>query len=180
MKIYCDYDSTLNSMAFSWVQWINLNHNKSITTKDISHWYWVEETFNKSFNDFWKNPTIYSLDIVKPFNEAVLFIKKLQKTYGEDNVSIVTHSYPGTEQAKDRQIIKWFDNINVIHKENKSEITKDGILIDDRPCSVAKHCKLNNQIGIVFTNNDQYGWATVEPILEDLEQIKNKIYFKKL
>lgn len=179
MKIYCDYDGTLNTLDFAWINWINKTYNTNFTLKDVKHWDWIEENFGSSGNDFWKNSIIYDLDIVKPFDKAIFFIKQLQKIYGKDNISIITHSYPGTEKAKDSQIAAWFEDINIIHAEDKSSITNNGILIDDRPCSVAKHCKLNNQYGIVFTNNDQYGWAVVDPVLDDWEQIKDKIYFLK-
>ena len=172
--IYLDFDSTLNNLAFEWVKYINSNYQTNITVQHIKHWDYIEETFGKEANDFWKNPDIYS--IIKPLEGGIEFLNALKEQY---NVSIITHSWPGTEEAKDANIKKFFDGINVIHESEKHKVTYNGILIDDNPHTIVRHCKSNYQYGIVFTNNDTYSWSNIELIKDDINKVSKYIRFKR-
>ena len=178
LKCYVDYDSTLNTLAEEWCIWASYKFKTIVTTKDIKDWYWMENTFGHNVNFFWKTPLTYSLDIVTKRRGAKTFLNTLKHMYGKDNVAIITHSWQGTEEEKDNQIKRFFGDIKVIHEEDKASVTKDGILIDDRPSTVEKHCKRNDKLGIVFTNDDLYGWSTKEHV-ENYEQVKNKMVFKR-
>ena len=177
MKIYCDYDSTLNTLAQAWTDWANRLYHTNITTKDILHWNWMGERFGGSVNDFWKNADIYKNDVVTVLPGSIPFIKTLQSLFGKENVFIVTHSWPGTEVEKDKQIRRKFGFINIIHEADKFRVTNDGILIDDRACTVGYHCQINKMRGIVFNNNNNYGWS-VKEFIEDFETVQTLVSFK--
>ncbi|MFA7287343.1 MAG: hypothetical protein WC055_00540 [Melioribacteraceae bacterium] len=174
LMIYLDFDSTLNNLAHEWVKYINTRYQANITVQHIKHWDWIEETFGKEANDFWKNPDIYSN--IKPLEGAIDFVTELREQY---NVSIITHSWPGTEEAKDDNIKRFFGDINVIHESEKHKVTRDGILIDDNPHTIVKHCESNYQYGIVFTNNNLNSWSSIEIIKDDINNVSKYIRFKR-
>ena len=175
--IYLDFDSTLNNLAFEWIEYINWKYQTNISTLDIKHWDWIEQSFGKEANNFWKNPDIYSNDTIIPLEGALEFVNKLKQNH---NVQIITHSWPGTEKAKDYNIKRFFGDIKIIHESEKHKITKDGILIDDNPHSIVKHCELNYQYGIVFTNNNLNAWSNIENIKGDINKVSKYVRYQNM
>ena len=176
MKIYIDYDSTLNNLAYAWVEYINKKHKQKLKINDILHWDWMEQEFGKEANDFWKNPNIYKDDIIKPLKGAKEFIDKLQE---EHDICIVTSSYPGTENEKNENIKRNFGDVKIIHERVKSNITFDGILIDDKVETILDHCQLNLLPGIVFNNKLKHSWSSPLNVLGQIKPIVNLIKFRE-
>ena len=40
MKLFYDYDSTLNDLCEAWITWINKEHDKNIQLSDVTTWEW--------------------------------------------------------------------------------------------------------------------------------------------
>jgi len=175
MKIFIDYDTTLNNFDHCWFKWLLTEHNIKVNHQDVLYWNYITDTYGQDKDDFWKNPDIYRNDIVQPRKGAQDFIKQLQ--YENKKIAILTSSYPGTEQAKDEHIQRHFGNIEIIHSHDKPTVTKDSILIDDNVLTVRDHCLQNQMPGIVFDNCCN-GWSRSQLICDDLDKIKNLIYFR--
>ena len=155
-NIYIDYDSVLNNLCTAWLKWVSLKYGGNPTTEDIIHWDWLEEQYGKDVNDFWKQKEIYADDIVMPREGAIDFINRIKKY---KSVVILTSTYPGTETAKNNHIKRHFGKIKIINESNKFIHTGSGILVDDRPQTVADHCIHNNQVGVVFNYKGKQAWS---------------------
>lgn len=163
-KIFVDYDSTLNNLDDAWVKWVNEKYNQNITRSHIEHWDWMEDYFGIEANDFFKDPKIYSDDVIVPISGSQNFMFSLCYEYGAENVFIITASANGTTNSKDNHIVEYYNGFgflreNIIHTHDKHEYTKEGIIIDDAVHQVESHCINNNKLGIVFDRDGLNGWS---------------------
>lgn len=181
MKIYVDYDSTINDLDSKWCKWIFKHYKDKITSKDILSWTWIEDTYGKGANSFFQNPDIYSKDIIKPLKNSQNFIDTIIDLFGYENIYIITSSYPGTEIEKEYHICRYFPikSDNIIHSNQKWKHTHDGILIDDNIHTVRDHCKYNKQFGIVFDKGSNNGWSKLTHIMGQVKEIKNYIRIRE-
>lgn len=176
-KVFIDYDSTLVNLAESWCKWIFTNYDKRITTKDILYWTWIENTFGKEADDFFKDYRIYADNVVKPTKNSQKFVDDVISMYGKSYVYIITSSYPGTEKAKKDHILRNYniDKYNIINSYQKHEYTKDSVLIDDNINTIKEHCFKNKTIGVVFDKGGNYGWSKLTNIMGEIKPIANYI-----
>lgn len=154
--IFIDYDSCLNDLNEAWCGYINKKYNANISSKDILHWNWCEDTFGKDSSDFWKDGCNYYFDDIMPREGAIDFINSIRNDY---EIVILTSSWPGTESVKNEHIQRHFGLYNVIHDSNKYLYSGEGILIDDRPQTILNHIAYNDEVGIIFDCYGGYGWS---------------------
>ena len=180
MKIFIDYDSTLNNLGEEWCKWLNKTYVMPlISLSKILHWNYIEETYGKDANKFWQNPNIYENDIVIPIEGANEFINWLLNNFGEENIFISTTSWPTVIMAKNKHIYRHFGipSKNIIHTNDKVKYSKNGILIDDNIANVVNHCKINKDMGIVFNKDNEYSWNKIEDIKDEIPNISPLIRF---
>jgi hypothetical protein len=176
MKIYLDYDGTLCDLPFIWIDWVNKTFDKNFTLQDVIHYDYIANVLGDSANKMWRTKGCYTN--VTPFFKSQFFVDQLKIRFGEENVKIITCSPPGMEKEKDEHI-KYFYNIdmeNVVHTCDKYLYTHDGILIDDAKHHIINHINENNQYGILFDYNEQYGWSKLNPddykLMKDYRKVK--------
>lgn len=159
MKICCDYDSVLVDFTTPWLKWVNRLYHTNVNTWMMKDFDYLEHLLGSHANEFWKTKGFYNH--VRPIPEAPNFLSELQKTYGKENVFIVTSSLPVTQPEKHEHIHKHFSiaDENVIHARVKHPHTKDGILIDDHLKNCINHSLNNNAPSIVFDYKGSYGWS---------------------
>ena len=165
MKVFIDYDTTLIDLIHPWLHWVNQRYNTYLTPNDITRWYFLREELGEEVDDFWKSDAFNwyrDKNVLQPFCGAVDFVKQLQHDIGQENVWIISSTKEHHKLEKLAHIVHYFDiqehNCLLVGKE-KYLYTSNGILIDDYPLHVMEHIHHNQQKGIVFNFNNEFGWA---------------------
>lgn len=168
MLISFDVDSVLIDTESNILQKIKEIYNKNITLKDVTYW------------DYYKNEYPLVLEIFKDINfyNDVNMIKYMDKileqiikTYGSNNIQLITSSSEISAISKENCLIKHFgkikgfDKINIIHvglyddnnnSHHKHTYSKDTILIDDGLHNISSHVDINKNNGLLIDYG--YGW----------------------
>jgi len=168
LKVFVDYDTTLVDFINPWLMWVNKRYQTSLTSHDITRWYYLREELGDEADAFWKSDAYNwycNKEIVLPFEGAVEFFKTLQNAYGPKNVYIISSTREHHKLAKKEHIQYYFplpkENCLLVGKE-KYLYTSHGILVDDYPLHVMEHIKYNQTKGIVFNFQNSFGWAKEE------------------
>nr|DAG27807.1 MAG TPA: 5'(3')-deoxyribonucleotidase [Caudoviricetes sp.] len=131
--ILCDYDSVLNDMLITWINWLNNKHGTQVSVNEVCNWDMTkvfptlskEEIFEPLYNEyFWLN--------VPVSNNYIDVIKEMKK---DNIVYIVTDSDYRTIKAKmEDSILNHFGNVlkasDIIFTSHK-DIIKCDYIIDD-------------------------------------------------
>jgi len=150
-KIFIDLDMTLNDMSYVWCRHLG------IKPLEVEYFGWIRDALGCEADAWWAQPGVY--DKILPLPGSRKFISKLRNLF---DVRIITHTHRGQNPIeKDKWIKTYFDidKTSVIHAGKKWEHTKGSILIDDCPRNVLDHIRINNDKGIIFNHNFDYGWA---------------------
>lgn len=160
MKVALDLDMTLNTMAYTWMAWINQNIDPRMTLQQVKYFGYLRDAYGKEVDTYWKDPTAY--DEIFPLVGAIDFVARLWVNH---DVFILTHTPEGqSSQVKDAWIKEYFGNIPIIHSGQKHHHTRDCVLIDDHPGHIQRHVRHNpGNAGIIFNHHGLYGWA--QPLL---------------
>lgn len=164
MTLYLDKDSTLNDLAFSWLDWINKTYQTNYTSEDVTDWFWYNRLEHDVFQFFKENP----YDFIQPLPNSKEFFNWCIKEF---DTKILTSTYnESLKQVKDNYIFKHYGQCDVIHEHDKFIYANDkSILVDDRYLN----CELFIEYGgkaILYNHNNLYRYS------DDLkEEYKDKI-----
>lgn len=165
MVISLDFDETLWDLHEASLSFIKEHYGvKSLSQKDITYWEYLTDNFPR-IRECWGDFQLYSKG--KPIEGSIEFMKNLKKIVHRDDIQIVTASFPDIIEGKTELIKSLFDIDNIIHTSNKSEFTKNSILIDDGLHNIVSHRDVNDGISIIFDLG--YGWNQNK--IEDNEKI---------
>lgn len=158
--IWIDLNSTLDTMLYDWLDWINGNFNTNYKTEDIDSWGKIMSLHGVEKEALGYFKSGYAYENIKIIPGADIFVKTLIAKYGIENIKILTHTLPGygMEELKDSFVRECIHpEIEVVHQENKWKIMKeDDILIDDAFHNVYDAIKKANGYGIIYTKNQEY------------------------
>lgn len=164
MKVFIDYDSTLNDMSYSWVAWINKTYNRNYGNKDVTHWEWFKDL---DINPFvWFEQQIAFTEIL-PLPKSQEFYAKIAEEF---TTAILTSSHENMVVAKDAHILEHYGECEVIHHHEKWQyVTEDKIcvLVDDRPLNCIKWVEAGG-IAILFNHEANYKYAETDNTHENL------------
>jgi len=167
--ISVDLDSTLNTLMYDWIDYINTKTTTPISINDIKTF---DEPILVKYIEFIKNPNLYDhLGLLKGASE---FITNLQKI---DDVQIVSVTLAHHLKSKIKFVEKYFPGVTLINVDScKLAVTKNSWLIDDKLDNVKKHIAAGNGRGIVFDNNE-YKYNTEEGyvVMGDYDKIVDYI-----
>mgnify|MGYP002641588260 CR=1 FL=1 len=170
--ISVDLDSTLNTLIYDWIEYINEKEETPITISDITCF---DEPILLKHIDYIDNPNLY--DLLGLLEGAIEFIKELQKI---DDVQIVSVTPDHHLDSKGKFVETHFPGVPLINvKDCKLAHTKNSWLIDDKLSNIVSHIESGNGEGIVFTNgdyiyNDQSEHVSMGDYGEIVEYIKKK------
>lgn len=164
MRVYVDYDSTLNNLTEAWLQWIVEHYGVTITLEEINSYHYIGEKLGRQVNDFWKTPGNYSM-YVDLYPGALEFFLTLQKIFGRDNVFILTSTPTKDVRGEKSELASMQLGITqdmVIHACDKWVHTKDSLIIDDYPAHILDHVKINRAPAVLFDRFGLYGWSKLK------------------
>lgn len=169
MKIFIDYDSTMNNMSYAWIAWINKTYGTSFVCSDVTYWEWFQDIEQDAFK--WFTDEIAFTEI-QPLPQSQEFFDYLNSKYAVD---ILTHSHPNMVKLKNEHILEHYGASYVIHHKNKWDYAKDEstILIDDRPLNCIEWVKAG---GIAFLFNHELNYVYSETEMEHRNLIKVNTY----
>ena len=168
MKIFFDYDNTLNNFVFVWVDWIRREHGIKIETSDIEHYEWISENFGKEMNQLWLDPEVYSITgkpKISPLPGMEELVSVCMDKFGEENVKIITTSPKNQDLRwmKEAHIEHFFGikSDNVIHAIDKHNFTGNNILVEDYYYNAQKHVEVNPFGHSILFNYEGFygGWS---------------------
>ena len=124
MKICLDYDATLVDLMTPWMKWIRKTYNCTFTTRQISRFYFLSDVLGNEVSEFWKTEGCYKK--VSPIEGAQEFVKKLQDTYGKENIHIVTATNKHMQDEKTNHAVTNFNvpESQIHHVREKYKLTK--------------------------------------------------------
>lgn len=170
MNVFVDYDSTLNNMSYSWLNWLNRTYNRAYVTENVTHWEWWNELDVDAFR--WFKDQIAFTEI-QPLPMSQEFYKYLQENF---ETFILTSSHPNMLHAKDAHILEHYGKCDVIHHHEKWEYaTTDNkvcILIDDRPLNCTKWVEAGG-IAFLYNRNGEYLYAETSIEMQGLHKVEN-------
>jgi len=153
-KVYIDLDSTLNNLLYAWLDWVNSKHNTNIKPQDVRHWNYIQDKLGEGVFDFFH--TKPWLNSIKPLEGSQECLKQLREKY---DVTILSHTTGNHKREKEEHIRKYYGDVAfILTEEEKCDIVKDNILIDDKFDSIYGVVKKGGY-GILFNNNSEYGYA---------------------
>lgn len=154
MKIFVDYDSTLNDMSYAWVAWINKTYGVEFTDKDVTHWEWYKDLPHDAFK--WFKDGVAFNEIL-PLPDSQEFFKDINKNH---EVKILTASHANMLEPKNEHILKYYGTCDVIHEHKKWKHAVDitTLLIDDRPLNCIKWVEAGG-VAILFNHDGRYEYA---------------------
>ena len=153
--IFVDFDETLVNTVAVVLAKFQAKTGVSLTTRDITHWTFLSDTFGEEYAHFWIMPGLY--ETVEPLSGAVDFMTELKKDW--DPV-IITASHAPIVEEKSRCIEKLFD-VPFFHEHEKWKLTKGSTLIDDGPHNIIAHVEKNANPAILFNLNNSRGWCNI-------------------
>lgn len=168
MKIYVDYDSTLNNMTYAWLEWINEKYNRNYTNEDVTHWEWYEDLDIDAFE--WFNDGL-AFNLINPLPNSQEFHNYLSNKY---ETHILTSSKAIMKEHKNIHIKEHYNTESVIHHHNKYEYATNekSILIDDRP----KNCIDWVEAGgtaFIFNHDNNYRYSDCDYKHRNLFRVNN-------
>ena len=156
MKIFVDYDSTLNDMSYSWMPWLNEEYGVSVSLKDVTHWEWFTELGVDAFK--WFKDGI-AFDLIKPLAKSQEFWEHLTENY---DAKILTASHENMLVAKNTHILKYYGDADVIHHHAKWDYAEKGhVLIDDRILNCVKWVEAGG-IAFLFNHEGNYNYTITD------------------
>jgi len=170
--ISVDLDSTLNTLIYDWLEYINEREEKHYTINDIKCF---DEPILLKYIEYIDNPNLY--DHLGLLDGAIEFIKELQKI---DDVQIVSVTQDHHLKSKEKFVATHFPGVPLINvKDCKLAHTKNSWLIDDKLSNIKSHIEAGNGNGIVFTNgeyryNDNSDYISMGDYGEIVKYIKMK------
>ncbi len=199
MKLFYDYDSTLNNLTEKWVEWINHTFEKDIKLADVDTWEWFYEMSKKHDLDVFKwfedqVPYDTTKDFsTEPIDGAIEFVEESRsKTQHKITVLTATHCHSLIDM-KDKHIEHFFGDVGITHTDNKHHYAYNysknipNILLDDKPQSCVDWVE-NGGIAILFTKDKEYTYAQTnfeherlfvldnyEQVLELVDKVANNI-----
>lgn len=181
MLVYVDYDSTLNNMAYSWIEWLNAEYGRNYTHEDVTHWNWYDELDVNAFKFFWNG---LSFNLITPLPESQDFFSHLREEY---ETIILTSSSERMKKHKDRHIAEYYGEANVIHHTEKWEYAchpeRKCILIDDRPLNCIRWVE-SGGVAFLFNHDGNYKYSETDFEHENLIKVTDyetiKLHLKGL
>lgn len=152
-RISVDFDDVLYDLNYLNKKFIKENYGIDIKSKDVTSFSYYYENYPKIM-ELWSNFDLYSKS--GPIPDAVDFFKELREICKKDDLQIVTSSFDSIKEQKDEMIKDMFDFDKVIHTKNKSQFTKNSLLIDDALHNIEDHVLTNNNHAMIFDRD--YGW----------------------
>lgn len=172
MKVYVDYDSTLNNLGEAWLAWCNNRFNTNYTYLDVTDWYWFNNVFPKEAFEYFK--VTYEIDnkyAAKPIEGSKDFFYSLKYSY-DTKILTSTHKNKELRTIKNNHIKHYYNEDKVIHEHYKYKYAdKSSVLIDDRIHNIMSWV-LNGGIGILYNHNNTYLYN------EDLQHLVNDRMFE--
>lgn len=148
-----DFDNLVYDLESLNLKFVKDHYGVTLKSRDITHWNFYLTEFPE-VEKIWGDFKLYSK--AKFFENAKQFYEDL---YSIKKVRIITASYPQIEKEKDKMIFDFFQKeVEIIHARDKYLFTKKSVLIDDTSGHIEKHVINNNNYGILFDLNGQYGW----------------------
>lgn len=158
MKIFLDFDSTLNNIVNPWLDWIYDKFGERVLSEELTSYDFLERKFGYHATTFWKTPGVY--DKVQPLFGALEFVESLRQM-NVDEIKIITSSPEGMQDEKNSYLkrVFGFDSCDVIHSFEKFKHTSNSILVDDYDKHILTHISNNKSPGILFNFKNKYGWS---------------------
>jgi hypothetical protein len=199
MKLYIDYDGTLNDMNYSWINWLNFKNNYETiyTIKAIDSWEWFS-TNNEECFDWFKNHIPYSLNEAyrcRPLKGSQQFYSILKKIFNKD-CYILTSPLECFDEKTNKQlkadkynhIYHYYKELNVIQDYNKwnyaTENSIPNILVDDKVDNCLKFIEAGGK-ALLFNYRNEYEYnrdsedlkvcITYEEVIEQLTTLIKEI-----
>lgn len=177
MRIGLDVDEVLLRLHEAWLRLYNEDYHDSMTVEDIVHWDIHElvkpECGRKIFN--YLTPSLYALDIVKPYPEALPAVEKI-RALGHD-IAFVTSCGPNNEDAEAKEdylvrhgFLKVGDRF--IPGRDKSRAPVD-ILVDDHIKNVES---FTGPAAVLVTRPHNIRFTTRVPRVESLAEFADSLW----
>lgn len=178
MKIYVDYDSSLNNLIEKWVQWINEMQGTDYKVEDVSSYDWVVDIGEKhNFNVFAyfekSLPYTFLEGATTPISGAQEFLASLQAVFPSVTILTATHDLELVTQ-KNKHIEHYFgEATQIIHDSSKHnyalcEISGDRcLLMDDNPSACVEFAK-SGGVALLYDNHGKYKFAQTDVKHENL------------
>jgi len=160
-------------MPYEWIKWLNREHEKDYTMKDVTHWNWYNDLDINAFKWFEGG---HAFTLIEPLPYAVEFFNEMADLF---ETHILTASSKVMKKPKDKHISDYFGDVSVIHHYNKWEYAIDKIndgrkriLIDDRPYNCIKWVE-NGGIAFLFNHNQDYHYCHADYPHENLIKVSS-------
>jgi 5'(3')-deoxyribonucleotidase len=148
MKIYVDYDSTLNDMIFKWFYYIKkIGKEPGFEFHHINEW---DHEVVIRYMEFFKNQDVWDADTILPLPGSVKFLNNLNSKH---EVYILSHTLDRHGAKRDHILRHYPFLINdqvILCQTKKSNYTKGALLIDDAVHNIKDHVETHNGVGILF------------------------------
>lgn len=157
MRILVDLDSTLVDILTPVLKILNDKYHKSVSLSHLTHWdYIVKEFPKKEFYSLLQQDNFYFNEVL-PIDGSIEFMRKLAENH---EVIIVTAGQKTV--GKVEYINKYYGEFinDLIFEQNKYEI-RGKVLVDDRFSTIQDWVNYTNELGIIFRNNDTYGYNDI-------------------
>ncbi len=184
MNLYFDYDSTLNDLTHTWVDWINFSFGTDYSIKDVDTWEWfydLEHIHGVPTFDWFKEQIPYDRSKAfssKPIAGAVELIKQVKALSYEDIIILTATHCNSLIDNKDKHISHFFGDICVKHTDKKHHYAYNygentsNVLLDDKPQACVDWVE-NGGVAMLFTNNGDYTYAKTDFKHKNLHIVDN-------
>lgn len=176
MKLFIDYDSTLNNMVYAWVKWLNDTYGTAYTIEDVTYWDWFNDIEQNAFKFFHGG---LAFKLITPLDGSQEFFTHITDRY---ETHILTSSSDIMKPHKDKHIKEFYGETSVIHHTDKWEYAvhpdKTCILIDDRPLNCEKFAE-EGGIAFLFNHEGRYEYTLSSKQHENLHVVTDYHQIKR-
>jgi hypothetical protein len=175
MKVFLDYDSSINNLIHKWVDWMNHEFSLDFKVRDVSSYNWVLDIGKKhGFDSFaffdGDLPYLFEEASCSPLPGSISLVDSLRESFrkddGEDKLSILTATHDDILiPQKNIHISEHFGkDTSVIHEKNKSIYAVSAnksirnVIIDDNP-DICMEWALTGGYAILYTGEGEYTYS---------------------
>lgn len=167
MTIFLDIDQVLTNWIYGFSYYLKCRHGIDFIPEKNTYYEYISDNFKLYFDEFYQSPDVYGT-YVNLFPDAEDFVNELKKTH---KVKFITNTYPSEECIKNKsQYLSWMLSIpveDIIHASRKYlYMTKEDILVDDKPWNCYQHSSINKGRSILFNYHSCYLYCNSQKLWE--------------
>lgn len=165
-RIHLDFDEVLSDTYRGVAHKIFEKEGSSFTLTQMDYWDYISDdnVYAKHGAPIFMEKGEF-LRYAQPIKGADRFVNRLQKTYAEESVYVLTAGDP-LNGEKDYIINEWVNiplGQAIYDSQKYRHATKKSVLVDDKPGNLVEYVNQGGY-GILLNLNGEYGWSNPETI----------------